>query len=84
MKKLKVISAGSMVLLTILLSIFLIIYSKIQSKSIVHSSNGIIGGSDGPTQIYISSGDDSLLIIGLVVAAFTFTIAKIYKLLRKN
>lgn len=86
MKKLKEISVGSMVLLTILLSIILFIYSKIQSKSIENSSIGIIGGADGPTQIYISSGNDSLLIIVLitVIVAFIFTIIKVYKSFRKN
>lgn len=86
MSKLKGISIKGMVLVTCILSIALFIYSKVQSKNIENTSIGIIGGADGPTQIYVSSGNDSLLIIGVttIITSILLITIKAVKKSRKG
>lgn len=86
MKSGKKISIACMVFFTLLLTTILFIYSKIHSKSIENTAVGIIGGADGPTQIYISSDNDKFLVVGviIVIVSVLITIFKVYTKLRKR
>ncbi len=42
---------------------------------------GIVGGSDGPTQVYISIRSTDIIIFVLISLAITFLL---YKILKKN
>ena len=66
-----------MIICTFIFSMLLFgIYAVLKAVTLTHKIEGIIGGADGPTAIFVASAgvDVSLVVVALGIAAFAVSI----------